>query len=236
MVKMKMTDNEVKSENEIKPDEAIKAINSAEEKRRIRRDILSVRNAQPPMLRKQKSDKILQTIYSIEEYKNAKVILAYADYQSEVMTSHLIEKALFDGKEVFCPKVSGSDMDFYHIRSLEDLEEGYKGIREPVPGENLWDRKNDHIAHTADKTGRLLVIVPGVAFDKDCHRIGYGKGFYDKFMTRLSENELDFYAVGLGYECQIIPEVPCDKHDVCIDMIVTENNIYRRVCDHVQFR
>lgn len=191
-------------------------INPAEEKKRLRREILTIRNSLPPLIRQQKSDKIIQTVYDVEAYKNAEVILTYVDYQSEVITSHLIEKALLDGKKVFCPKVSGNDMDFYRIRSLDVLEEGYKGIREPEAGEKFIDAANP------------LVLIPLAAFDKNCHRIGYGKGFYDRFLTRMSENGIDVYMLGLGYECQLVSEVPCEMHDISLDAIVTENDIYVR--------
>lgn len=209
MVKMIKPDKEKKSDKEI---------NLAEEKKRLRKEILSIRNAIPPMIRQELSDKILQKVYDLEEYKSADVILVYADYQSEVITSPLIEKSLIDGKKVFCPKVSGNDMDFYQIKELSELGEGYKGIREPVSGERFSDEMNS--------LSGPLVIMPGVVFDRNCHRIGYGKGFYDRFLTRMSESGLSLHAIGLGFECQLVDEVPSEIHDISLDMIVTENDVY----------
>lgn len=194
----------------------------AEEKKRLRQEILEIRNSMPLLMRRQKSDKILQTVYDIGTYKDAEVILTYVDYQSEVMTSPLLEKALFEGKKVYCPKVSGNDMDFYRIRSLDDLKEGYKGIREPDEGELFVGMPRN------SQYKNPLVIMPGVVFDMDCHRIGYGKGFYDRFLTRMSENGTDFYKIGLAYECQLVDKVPYETHDIGINAIVTENDIYGR--------
>lgn len=188
----------------------------AEEKKRIRREALSVRNILSPKLRQEKSSNILQTIYEIEIYKMTDVILCYVDYQSEVITTPLIERALADGKKVFCPKVSGDEMEFYRIMGMDELKTGYKGIKEPVGGHGFLDFR------------KALVIIPGVSFDRNCHRIGYGKGFYDKYLTRLSERGVDVYMLGLGYECQLVDKVPCEAHDIVLDMLVTEENIYRR--------
>lgn len=209
----------------------------ADAKKRIRREVLSVRNMISPKLRQEKSSKILQTIYEMEVYRIAGVILSYVDYQSEVITTPLIEKALADGKKVFCPKVSGDDMDFYRIVGMDELEDGYKGIKEPVGDhdflEFLFER--DDLSDNSDARNAInniysktLVIIPGSAFDKGCHRMGYGKGFYDKYMTRLSEKGINVFALGLGYECQLIDKVPCEAHDIVLDMLVTEENIYRR--------
>ena len=222
MVKMKKPENN-NSDKKIKTDKELilnQKRNPAEEKRRLRSEILAIRNTMPLLLRQQKSDKILQTVYDIGAYKDAEVILTYVDYQSEVITSPLIERALLEGKKVYCPKVSGDDMDFYRISSLNYLKEGYKGIREPE-AEELFIAIPQN---PPDK--KPLVIMPGVAFDMDCHRIGYGKGFYDRFLTRMSENGMDFYKIGLAYECQLVDKVPYETHDISLNVIVTENDIY----------
>lgn len=203
-------------------------------KKQIRRDVLSVRNMISPELRQEKSSKILQTIYEMEVYRITNVILCYVDYQSEVITTPLIERALADGKKVFCPKVSGEDMDFYRIMGMGELKDGYKGIKEPMSGHGFIDFlcERDGLPDDSEAgnnvNNKTLVIIPGTAFDTGCHRMGYGKGFYDKYLTRLSECGVDVCKIGLGYECQLIDEVPCEAHDIVLDMLVTEENIYRR--------
>lgn len=200
----------------------------AREKKRLRQEILSIRNAMSGQQRAEKSEKILQTLYSTDWYRMADIILAYADYQSEVMTLPLIEKAFIDGKKVFCPKaLSGNDMEFYRIYTVKELKPGYKGIREPAP-EALEEEFSDYIkTHEIIKENNgVLVIVPGAAFDKTCYRIGYGKGFYDKYLTRMSEKGVELHTIGLGYECQMLPEVPSQAHDIGLDMVVTEMRVY----------
>ena len=206
----------------------------ADEKKRIRREVLSVRNMLSPELRQEKSSKILQTIYEMEVYRITDVIICYVNYQSEVITTPLIERALSDGKKVFCPKVSGDDMEFYSVMGMGELKTGYKGIKEPQGGQGFFDFlfERDDLSNDLDESNKVnnktLVIIPGTAFDTGCHRMGYGKGFYDKYLTRLSENGVDVYKIGLGYECQLIDKVPCEAHDIVLDMLVTEENIYRR--------
>ena len=206
----------------------------ADEKKRIRKEVISIRNMISPKLRQEKSSKILQAIYNMEIYKIADVILPYVDYQSEVITTPLIERALSDGKKVFCPKVSGDDMDFYRIMGEGELKDGYKGIKEPMGGHSFIDFLCERAGLPDDSdagnkaNNKTLVIIPGTAFDTGCHRMGYGKGFYDKYLTRLSESGVDVYKIGIGYECQLIAKVPCEAHDIVLDMLVTEENIYRR--------
>lgn len=210
----------------------------ADEKKRLRRETLLKRNAMPYKLRWEKSDGIMQLLYGTELYKDAELILTYVDYQSEVMTLPFIEKALIDGKNVFCPRVFGNEMEFYRINSVGELKEGYKGIYEPVSGERFLDiavsQKNTSIQkieasqEIACGIPRPLMLVPGAVFDKRCHRIGYGKGFYDRYLTRLSENGIRLSTIGLGYEEQIINEVPCEIYDVSLDMVLTETAIYVR--------
>ncbi|MDE6662479.1 MAG: 5-formyltetrahydrofolate cyclo-ligase [Lachnospiraceae bacterium] len=206
----------------------------ADIKKQIRKNVLSVRNMISPELRQEKSRKILQTIYEMEVYKITDVILNYVDYQSEVITTPMIERALSDGKKVFCPKVSGDDMDFYRIMGVGELKDGYKGIKEPMGGHSFTEFicEREGLPDDSDAGNKVnnktLVIMPGTAFDKGCHRMGYGKGFYDKYLTRLSESGVDVYKIGIGYECQLIEKVPCEAHDIVLDMLVTEENIYRR--------
>lgn len=206
----------------------------SDEKKRIRRETLSVRNMLSPELRQEKSSKILKIIYEMEVYSITSVILCYVDCQSEVITTPLIERSIADGKKVFCPKVSGNDMEFYNIIDMGELKDGYKGIKEPMGGQSFTDFlcERDDLSDDPDAGNKVnnkaLVIIPGSAFDIECHRMGYGKGFYDKYLTRLLESDIDVYMLGLGYECQLIDKVPCEAHDIVLDILVTEENIYRR--------
>ena len=105
---------------------------------------------------------------------------------------------------------------FYEITSMEDLQPGYQGIREPVEKEErLYDSK------MAGKDG--IILVPGAVFDRQRSRMGYGKGFYDRF---LSKNP-GLFSAALAFECQIARKIPVEPHDIKPDMIVTEKERIR---------
>lgn len=200
-------------------------------KKDVRKKVLAVRDAIPAADKVQYDASIWKIVMGTEEYREADAVLAYVSYKSEVDTTALIQQALADGKHVFVPKVSGSEMEFWRISSLEDLREGYKGIREPVQSVAFSDWISRHIG------SKVLMWMPGVAFDRERHRIGYGGGFYDRYLDRLmkqseqttSEDQVRTQAggfilikVALAYSCQVLERIPYEEHDVRPDMLVTE--------------
>lgn len=202
-------------------------------KREIRKKILAVRDAIPMIDRMLYDKKIREIVTGMEEYREAEVILAYASYKSEVDTMLLIQQALEDGKYVFAPKVSGNEMEFWQISSLEDLREGYRGIREPVQGVSFPDWIKSHIC-------KVMMWMPGVVFDRKRHRIGYGGGFYDRYLNRLSRlskqsdsaeqtwtnlGHFTLTTAALAYSCQILEQIPYEEHDVKPDLLITEKGI-----------
>ena len=158
------------------------------------------------------SDIITEKILSLKEYKEADTILTYVSCRSEVITDNLILAALNDGKKVGVPKVEGDIMNFYYINSLDELEAGYFGVREPVVDKAL----------VTDPSG-CLMIVPGLAFDKDLNRIGYGKGFYDKYFQ--SHMDALFTKCGIAFDIQLCEKIEADPYDQPLDMLVTENSV-----------
>lgn len=197
--------------------------NVADEKKNIRKKILSLRNELPLKLREEKSNIILQSLYGMEQYRATDVILTYVDCQSEVITTPIITGAIAKNKQVFAPRVCGEEMEFYRIAGIGDLAEGYKGIREPICEDGFmtgtWSFRNP-----GEPTG-VLMVMPGAVFDREGHRIGYGKGFYDRYLNRLTVNGINVYKIALCYECQLLNKVPYEAHDVCADVIITENGI-----------
>lgn len=191
------------------------AENILAEKRSLRKQILKMRDEMPFAVRSAKSKQILSTLSKTELYRKADRILFYIDYQSEVMTTPLITQALAQGKRIYLPKVTGNEMAFYRIDDIENLAEGYKGIREPMGG-----------ALFEENAAAALMIMPGAVFDKSRHRIGYGKGFYDRYLERMREKNIKIATVALCFECQMLDAVPYEIHDILPDMILTENNIY----------
>lgn len=111
--------------------------------------------------------------------------MAYADYNHEVITRYIIEQAWKDGKEVAVPKVFGKDMVFYKLTDFSQLESGYFGIPEPKEdGETVsWET--------------AMMVMPGVAFDVNCNRVGYGGGFYDRFLEK--HPQISRVAVGIFF-------------------------------------
>lgn len=184
-----------------------------EEKKKLRKRILALRDAMPAEEREEKSRRIMETLVSMPVYRETDTVLTYINYRSEVKTTDLVNKALWDGKRVFAPKVSGETMEFYQLAGMGDLQEGYKGIREPASGRR-FDAESD--------TGHTLMLMPGAVFDGKCRRIGYGKGFYDRYLMRLSEMGIFVSMLALCFECQVLPEIPFEAHDVRPQMVLTE--------------
>lgn len=185
--------------------------NIADEKRRIRKNILSMRDAMTPDVLAEKSVRIINSVLMTEEYRRADVLLTYVNYQSEVITTSLIEHSLADKKSVFTPKVIENDMDFYRISGMESLTKGYRGILEPT-GNEIFEKSN---AYT-------LMIMPGAVFDEKCHRIGYGKGFYDRYLMRMKNLHIDIHTMALCFDCQVLCLIPYERHDRKPELIITE--------------
>lgn len=182
--------------------------NSAEkkaQKSKLRREVLARRDAMPMNLRKMADMAMADRIIGHQWFYGAEVLLAFVNYGSEISTEEIILEAFAKGKKVFVPKVEGPDMVFYRIESLKELKEGYKGIKEPVGNTEVFD-------YEAYKEARLLILVPGVAFDIYGNRMGYGKGFYDRFLQ--DKPGLQTYSIGIGYTCQRVEQVPVDAHDL----------------------
>ena len=185
-------------------------------KSEIRKQILEVRNNLSEEEVKAKSDAIVQKVVKTPEYIEADNILLYADYSHEVMTRGIFEDAILHKKKVYFPKTDSltATMEFYQTVSVKQLQKGYKGILEPKE-----DIKYRYIYNTNQDT---LVIVPGVAFDTQGYRVGYGKGYYDKYLA----NKRQISMIALSYACQIVDEIPYDSYDIKMDKIVTEEIIY----------
>lgn len=187
-----------------------------EEKKQLRKQILAQRNAMPLKVRKEKSRKIMETLFAMPFYRESDNILTYVNYQSEVDTTDLVNKAFADKKQVFAPKVSGETMEFYQLIGTDSLKEGYKGIREPVSGP-VFGAETD--------TGHTLMLMPGAVFDENCCRIGYGKGFYDRYLNHMAETGILIYTLALCFECQVLPQIPSEIHDIRPQMILTERKL-----------
>ena len=201
-------------------------------KKDVRKSVLAMRDSIPVEERVKYDAKIREYILTQSVYKEAQIILAYAGYRSEVDTLALIRQALEDGKHVFAPKVSGDEMEFWQITALEDLREGYRGISEPAESISFpkWLAEQNNAADVY-----VMMWMPGAAFDRERHRIGYGKGFYDRYLCRQADlkeklwrecqMKLHLTTVALAFSCQMFEQIPYEPHDIKPDLLITEKEV-----------
>ena len=137
-------------------------------------------------------------------YRQAKTIYGYLPYNQEVRTVPMLQRALDEGKRVAVPKCYGDEMRFIYLDDLSQVEKGYCGIPEPVADEPVAD----------DPTA--LVLMPGLAFDAKGQRMGYGGGFYDKFLAA----EPGHPTLALCYAFQMVDEIPTEEYDIPVDCVL----------------
>ncbi|MBE6975607.1 MAG: 5-formyltetrahydrofolate cyclo-ligase [Ruminococcaceae bacterium] len=150
------------------------------------------------------SQKLAEQFLTHPLYRQAKTLYGYLPYNQEVRTTPILKQALLDGKQVAVPKVYGDEMRFIFLTDLEQVASGYAGIPEPVADGPV----------AADPTA--LVLMPGLAFDEKGGRIGYGGGFYDRFLA----SEPGHPTVALCYAFQMVEEIPMEEFDVPIDCVL----------------
>lgn len=173
-------------------------------KKELRAQIKAAKKAMTPAKIDSLSRDLCRQFLETEEYKNAKTVYGYLPYNQEVRTWALLEQALKDGKKVAVPKVYDDEMRFIYMDDLTAINEGYCGIPEPIA--------DGPVAH--DPTA--LVLMPGLAFDKEGHRIGYGGGFYDRFL----EDEPNHPTVALCYHFQMLDHLDTEEHDIPVDKVL----------------
>lgn len=174
------------------------------DKTELRRSIRAQKRAMTEDEINRRSEKLGQLFAASDAYKNAKTIYGYLPYNQEVRTVPMLEQALKDGKRVAVPKCYGDEMKFIFLDDLSKVEKGYCGIPEPVADEPVAD----------DETA--LVLMPGLAFDPQGHRIGYGGGFYDKFLAA----EPSHPTLALCYDFQLLEHLETEDHDVPVDYVL----------------
>ncbi len=187
-----------------------------ETKREFRNKILKIRNSMEKHDVIEKSDIIISKLMNLDIYKTCKVVFVYMDFKNEVMTSSLIKQLLLENKRVVIPYTDTVNTVLIpsELKNMEqDLVVSNYGYYEPK-FENIVPVRSEEFD---------LVVVPGVVFDKNLNRIGFGKGYYDRILSRLKPSAK---AVAVAYEFQVLDEVPSEIHDIKMDMILTEQNIY----------
>lgn len=166
--------------------------------------------------RKKYNDDILNTLISMECIKSTQWLYTFVSYDTEADTIELIRYYLEGegrgSKRIAVPKVKGQEMDFYEISSMNELKPGYRGILEP-------EEKRPVIAEAG------VMIMPGLVFDRKLNRIGYGGGYYDRYISKYGSSKL--LKTAIAYDFQIIDgDIQADLHDIKPDIIITEKSIY----------
>ena len=151
----------------------------------------------------QKSRQLFRLFTATDAYKNAKSIYGYMSYNQEVRTLPILEQALRDGKRLAIPKCYGSEMRFIWMEDLSKTAPN-RGIPEPIADDPVADDSS------------ALVLMPGMAFDPKGHRIGYGGGYYDKFLA----NEPNHPTVALCYDFQVLAQLETDEFDIPVDLVI----------------
>jgi len=183
-------------------------------KRTLRQTILAQRRALSHEQWRLASQAAQERLLALEEFQRADCIALYAPLHNETDTAMILSVAFAAGKRVLYPAVCGAHMVFRQVEGIECLSQGCFGILEPCP------TGTDHQADEAD-----LIVVPGVAFDQAGHRIGYGKGFYDRFLQHPGRSA---HLIGLCHDFQLIDgQIPAETHDIRMELIVTDQRLVR---------
>lgn len=174
------------------------------DKTSLRSEIRQRKRAMTPDEIEEKSRRLAELFLASEAYRQAKTVYGYLPYNQEVRTVPMLQQAIRDGKRVAVPKCYGDEMRFIYMDDLSKVEKGYAGIPEPVADGPVAD----------DKTA--LVLMPGLAFDPKGHRIGYGGGFYDKFLA----GEPNHPTLALCYDFQVLEHLDTEEFDIPVDAVL----------------
>ena len=174
------------------------------DKKELRRQIREQKRAMTEAEIVSASERLGELFLNCAQYREAKTIYGYLPYNQEVRTVPMLEQAMKDGKRVAVPKCYGEEMRFIYMDDLSKVEKGYANIPEPIADEPVAE----------DKTA--LVLMPGMAFTKDGKRMGYGGGFYDKFLAAEPEHP----TVALCYAFQMVEDLPTEDYDIPVDCVL----------------
>lgn len=182
----------------------------AESKKELRRQLTSIRNALTEQECRTADKQILEKLISLPAIQNADLILCYASCHGEPDTWHLMHWILQQGKQLALPRCfSNQQMQFCLVSQLQNLQLGKFHIPEPVS------------TQIPEITGQTVCITPALAFTRRGERLGRGGGFYDRFLQKYPA----LYTIGICYDCMIQEELPCQSHDCCVSMVITEHKL-----------
>lgn len=187
----------------------------AEKKDAIRKAAHAARREQPDKeaVSRQITDRVMQ----LPEYQQARWVMWYIDVRDEARTRDALEAAIAGDQKIVVPYCVDGELELFHLESMDELETGMYKILEPKA------ELRDIAAKRVDVSTLDLILVPGVAFDARGGRTGHGKGYYDKLLQNARG---DTPLVALAFECQMFDEIPMQDHDIAMDRVVTEKQVY----------
>lgn len=179
----------------------------SESKKALRREILAKRRNLSEAYQKQAAKEIYEKLRALAVYKEASVLCLYVPIQNEVDLFQYISEFRADGKQIYLPRVNGNTMDFYVYNEQTVLVEGAYHILEP-----------DSMAQLEPEEfgGSCLIVMPGAVFTKNCDRIGYGGGYYDRYLALHPE----CHTVAVGYAVQIVDSIKTEETDIKPEQIL----------------
>lgn len=183
-------------------------------KRKLRKEIREKRDSISIKDRKKRSKIIAEKFFDTVFYNYSNNILVYYPFGSEIDTTIIIRQALENNKRIILPKVYSRELKLYYVNKLsEQLERGKYGILEPISS----------FCRPAEIKDIDLAVVPGLGFDKDLNRLGYGKGFFDRLLTLIPE---EVKKIALCFDVQVVESIPVSEYDIKIDFLITESKTY----------
>jgi len=166
------------------------------------------------------STAVRERLLHTEAFQKSSMIFTFVSFQSEIDTFEIIRACLSCKKRVFIPKVESWGMEFYEISGLEGLIRSKYGILEPQS-----DEKTRYQDGQAMRNERKLMLMPGLAFDQHGNRVGYGAGYYDRYLKQYPPAEFD--KIALAYDFQVMEQVPADEYDIRVDVVITPTREFR---------
>lgn len=164
------------------------------------------------------SNMIQKQLLGLEAYQQCTDIFIYVSFRSEVDTLAIIEDASHNKKRVYIPKVMEQEIIFYQFQDWNSLSISKFGILEPNETHKIYDFNNKTANHNKN-----IMLLPGLAFDCNGNRVGYGAGYYDRYLAANPNN--DFIKIALAYDFQLVKELYPDIYDKSVDMIITPSKI-----------
>ena len=180
----------------------------------IRKIIQNKRNSLPIWDRKKRSKIIAEKFFGTAYYNNSNNILIFYPFRSEIDVTIIIRQALENKKNIILPRIHDQELKLFYVDNLKkQLERGAYGIMEPIIG----------LCRPAKISDIDLVVVPGISFDKNLNRLGYGGGYYDKLLLHIPEG---VKKIALCFDIQVVDSIPVSEHDIKVDILITDTKIY----------